>query len=224
MTETEWLACTDPKPMLNCLRDLASERTLRLFACVCCRHFWHLLVGERSRIAVEVAERFSDGLQSDGEAQVAFDSAREASLEIRRSPDHWPETALKLRRHHSPDILWRAAATAAFTVGSGVGVVEAHIRGNKGSLVPHPLQAQFLRDLFGPLPFRAAGIHPNHLTPEIVVLAQSIYDDRAFDRLHSLANALEDVGCESRAILDHCRQPATHVRGYWVVDLLLGKK
>jgi hypothetical protein len=55
-------------------------------------------------------------------------------------------------------------------------------------------------------------------------LARGIYDDRAFDRLPILADALEDAGCHDTAILDHCRQPGPHVRGCWVVDLLLGKE
>ena len=52
---------------------------------------------------------------------------------------------------------------------------------------------------------------------------RSIYDDRAFDRLPILADALEDAGCADAAILSHCRGPGEHVRGCWVVDLLLGK-
>ena len=54
-------------------------------------------------------------------------------------------------------------------------------------------------------------------------MAQSIYDDRAFDRLPILADALEDAGCDKADILNHCRQPGEHVRGCWVVDLVLGK-
>ena len=54
-------------------------------------------------------------------------------------------------------------------------------------------------------------------------IAQTIYDARAFDRLPLLADALEDAGCTDAAILSHCREPGEHVRGCWVVDLLLGK-
>jgi hypothetical protein len=54
-------------------------------------------------------------------------------------------------------------------------------------------------------------------------MTQSIYDERAFDRLPLLADALEDAGCGDAAILSHCREPSEHVRGCWVVDLLLGK-
>lgn len=54
-------------------------------------------------------------------------------------------------------------------------------------------------------------------------LAQSIYDENAFDRLPILADALEDAGCTDADILNHCRQLGEHVRGCWVIDLLLGK-
>ncbi len=54
-------------------------------------------------------------------------------------------------------------------------------------------------------------------------IAQTIYDARAFDRLPLLADALEDAGCTDAAVLSHCREPGEHVRGCWVVDLLLGK-
>jgi anti-anti-sigma regulatory factor len=58
----------------------------------------------------------------------------------------------------------------------------------------------------------------------VVKLAESIYQDRAFDRLPILADALEKAGCTNADILDHCRQSGQHVRGCWVVDLLLGKE
>jgi hypothetical protein len=58
----------------------------------------------------------------------------------------------------------------------------------------------------------------------VVKLAKGIYDDRAFDRLPVLADALEEAGCHDPAITAHCRQPGEHVRGCWVVDLLLGKE
>jgi hypothetical protein len=55
-------------------------------------------------------------------------------------------------------------------------------------------------------------------------LARVIYEDRAFDRLPILADALEEAGCTNPDILDHCRGPGPHVRGCWVVDLILGKE
>ena len=70
MTEAEWLACTDPTPMLEFLGDRASSRKLRLFAVACCRRIWPLITEVHCREAVEIAERFADGLVT-AEAQEA---------------------------------------------------------------------------------------------------------------------------------------------------------
>jgi hypothetical protein len=90
------------------------------------------------------------------------------------------------------------------------------------SITPHR-QVQVLQDLFGN-PFRPARIVPSWRTPNVVNLAQEIYDNRAFDRLPSMADALVDAGCDNQEILAHCRGPGPHVRGCWAVDLLLGKE
>jgi hypothetical protein len=61
MTEAEWLASDNPRPMLDWLRARASDRKFRLFGCACCRGVWPLLTNESSRRAVEMAERYADG-------------------------------------------------------------------------------------------------------------------------------------------------------------------
>jgi hypothetical protein len=79
-----------------------------------------------------------------------------------------------------------------------------------------------VRDIFGN-PFRPITLDPSWLTATVTSLAQAIYEERAFDRLPVLADALEDAGCANAEILSHCRQPGEHVRGCWVVDLILSK-
>jgi hypothetical protein len=83
--------------------------------------------------------------------------------------------------------------------------------------------AELLRDIFGN-PFRPVTADPSWLTSTVVALARGIYDDRAFDRLPILADALQDAGCDHADILAHCRSDDPHARGCWVVDLLLGKE
>ena len=76
-------------------------------------------------------------------------------------------------------------------------------------------------------PFRPVAIDPAWLTwhdSTVPRMSQAIYDERAFDRLPILADALEEAGCTNADILGHCRGPGPHVRGCRVVDLLLGKK
>ncbi len=80
-----------------------------------------------------------------------------------------------------------------------------------------------LRCIFGN-PFRPVAIAPAWLTSTVVALAKGIYDERAFDRMPILADALQDAGCDGDDILAHCRGPGPHVRGCWAVDLVLGKE
>ncbi|MBI1916295.1 MAG: hypothetical protein HYS12_16425 [Planctomycetes bacterium] len=90
----------------------------------------------------------------------------------------------------------------------------------------HQAQCQLLCDVVGN-PYRPMTLGPDWLTwnsGTVVKIAQGIYDERAFDRLSILADALEDAGCVDGEILAHCRGPGPHVRGCWVVDLLLGKE
>jgi hypothetical protein len=62
------------------------------------------------------------------------------------------------------------------------------------------------------------------LSPIVLQLARAIYNDRAFDRMPEMADALHDAGCDNEEILGHCRGRGPHVRGCWVVDLVLGKE
>src|SRR5262245_31347514 len=78
MTEAEWLACDDPRLMLSHLQDAASDRQLRLFACVCCRRLWRFMNDERSGTAVAVAEGFADEDVTQEELNAAASSAAAA--------------------------------------------------------------------------------------------------------------------------------------------------
>lgn len=227
MTEAEWLACTGPTPMLEFLRGKASDRKLRLFAVACCRRVWHLLEDKEARFAVELAERYADG------------SVEKNSLirAVRAVPmPEWPESG--------PEIFnWRLVTGALAADMTDIRtyvwltgepnvpdlppqVVASKWAQDGACFVPTQIQAVILHELFGN-PFRPASIDPAWCRwhdGTIPKLAQSIYDDRAFDSLPILADALEEAGCNAPDILAHCRGSGPHVRGCWVLDLLLGKE
>jgi hypothetical protein len=211
MTEADWLACTDPQKMLEFLQDKASGRKLRLFACACCRRVWPLLVDRQSREAVEVAELYAEGEASDENLASARDAALRTYL---TSP---PGTAS-----------YRAAAAAFYATRGPVRLAAGNAAGATAGLVPAfggQEQADLLRCMLGRL-FARGNIPEPWLSwneGTIPKLARVIYDGGIFDLLPVLADALEKAGCQDQDILDHCRSGGEHVRGCWVIDLLLGK-
>jgi hypothetical protein len=80
-----------------------------------------------------------------------------------------------------------------------------------------------LRDIFCNQ-FQPVSFSPSWQTDTVVSLARTMYESREFSAMPILADALQDVGCDNADILDHCRGPGPHVRGCWVVDLVLGKE
>jgi hypothetical protein len=73
-------------------------------------------------------------------------------------------------------------------------------------------------------PFRKVKFNKKWRTDTAVTLARTMYEAREFGAMPILADALQDAGCENLDILDHCRDVnQSHVRGCWVVDLVLGK-
>jgi hypothetical protein len=80
------------------------------------------------------------------------------------------------------------------------------------------------RDVFGNH-FRPITFDPSWRTETVVLIARGMYESRDFSAMPILADALQDAGCENVDILTHCRDSSlTHVRGCWVVDLVLGKE
>ena len=204
MTDSEWLASTSVEEMLEHILPLASERKLRLFACACCRRIWPLLKTERARYAVETSERYADGQALLKQLKAAYgDTTGISAAELAAG---W---AAKLGRMKAPRL---AAHWAARATGNVRQECEA--------------QADLLRDVFGAC-FHPAVVKPSWLMwndRTVEHMASAIYEERTFGQLPILADALEEAGCDSAAILNHCRQPDVHVRGCWVVDLLLGKQ
>jgi hypothetical protein len=213
MTETEWLVCTDPQLMVGFLTDGAgSDRKLRLFGCACCRHVWDWLTENCFRDAVEVAERFADGQASSKELAVA---KRISGAALERNG----LAGVTGPRYCALGSAWSCTRNPQTAALYPLWVF------NDGA--QRSWEVLLLRDIFGN-PFRPIpSVPPVWLAwndSTIQKLAQTIYDEHAFDRLPILADALEEAGCTNADILNHCRQPGEHVRGCWVIDLILGKE
>jgi hypothetical protein len=97
-----------------------------------------------------------------------------------------------------------------------------HERDSAEAVKEASAQRSLLRDIFGN-PFRPVTFSPEWRTDTAVALARQMYDLREFGVMPILADALQDAGCDNDDILNHCRHPGEHVRGCWVIDLLLGK-
>ena len=192
----------DPALMLAFLRDKASDRKLRLFACACCRLVWPLLPTPSCRALVEAAERRADG---------------RTALPPRQMTDPLPP-----RPGDSPALYAEVAsifsgcsdAFAAALVTSAMAERADPCGGGR------PAQAALLADLFGR---PAQRFNPRWRTPDIEELARAIYDLRRFEHLPRLATLLQNAGCCDRGVLDHSRSRGGHTRGCWVLDLVLGK-
>jgi hypothetical protein len=198
MTESEWLTGTDPQPMLSFLRDRgAGERKLRLFAVACSRRAWPA-IDDLGRAAVEVAECFADG---HADAQ----QLRAARLACRGTggKSSWYAAV------SDPAV---AARNAALSVLDGAASPD----------IERLAQADLLRCVFGN-PFFPLAFDPSWRTGPAVAVAKEMYESRDFSAMMILADALQDAGCETEEVLNHCRGGGVHVRGCWGVDWVLSR-
>src|SRR5262245_48078436 len=223
MTEGEWLKGRYPGELLYFMGRKVGKRRRRLIACACCRRIWPTLGDERSRRAVEVAELFADGVANEEELAAAHRAANWADLDLNVKIMNYP-----VRQREGPWRVWKAAVAAKHAANEyrpDVALEHARDAVYDGSLLDreHAAQAVLVRDILGN-PFRPVAFDPAWRTPTAVALAQAIVDERAFERMPILADALEEAGCASRDVLKHCRGKGPHARGCWVLDLVLGKE
>ncbi len=236
MTEPEWLASAEPDPMIAYLQACGFNRIrngcrkLQLFTCSCVRRIVRLTT-ERGRECLEIAERFVDDPSTWGKLRDARREKYADSFEFSdEAANYADEAAWHALSSNSMNAAFYTARTAAFALElqAEPDVLQTEAEGDyedTANREPEE-QAGLLRDIFGN-PFRPVRLDPTWLDWNagcIQKLAQTIYDDRRFDDLPILADTLEEAGCAEPAILEHCRGPGPHVRGCWVVDLLLDKR
>lgn len=249
MTEQEWFECTNPWKMEMQVRYYspyltASMRKTNLLGIACCRRISELL-GEESLRALDQSELYADGktevhrLEERGE----LTEVQELGGQYRLNPSHLTAARMIAASAVSTMVLFSPSNAAARTTCREAASAIAHMNvppeiphaghdrlGSESgvfSLIPPPIeenkaQCALIRDIFGN-PYHPIVFNSRWLSLDVVEIAQSIYDDRAFDRMPILADALMDAGCDNDEIIHHCRGPGSHVRGCWVLDMILGK-
>ncbi len=206
MTEAEWLKSSRPHDLFQAVvrRRKGARRGHRrkciLVGSSCCRNVPEIMADETFRRAIELSERDADRYVITSELTTLCEG-------LLSNPGHFVTATSRFRIGYSAVLAtWRADAPAVLAC--------------TGDALTH---CALLRCIFGN-PFRPVTFSPSWRTSTAVALAAQMYDARDFGAMPILADALQDAGCDSADVLDHCRGPGPHVRGCWVVDLVLGKE
>jgi hypothetical protein len=246
MTEKRWLDAKHPFEILP-HAGCRSARKRRLLACACARRVFGFIGDAHVLAMIETAERYADNQATEADLRAAhkqavrrFDDRQEwegftkaAKFAIRAGfatatksfvlfKDVVEEAQDAMEALVTPDT--PGAGSSLRIISGGMGGVKKLLNNPKwgGARAIEALaQCALVREIFGN-PFRPPAIDPGRLGRDAPAIARSIYDDRAFDRLPNLADALDEAGCVDAEILGHCRSEGDHVRGCWVVDAVLG--
>jgi hypothetical protein len=233
LSETEWLTGQTFNNLLDFVLAQASPRKLKLLVCALLRapRVW-CCIGKPGRDAVNVVERFVDGGAQESELRAARVLLEQTSLrhpKDQKEDAPWHVASLCQTREERNAVYTNpnAGYCGAYpTEEEQLGNLARMTRRMVEQIEERPVGSDLLRDLFAnPRHFVSVndawlqwsgGLVPN--------LAQTVYEERAFDRLPALGDALKQAGCTKEEILAHCRSAGEHVRGCWVIDLLIGKE
>jgi hypothetical protein len=234
MTEAEWLACDDPRLMLQALHGKTSRRRLFQFAAFCWRRGSRFLENDASRRGVEALESLANGepiddrdlrWTEDGDFLICLKDINYC-IGVSREPEYALAAAVgaveAVAIAEATEAGDSLAAVAAMVPADSTATAEWEDarRGLSAALHHHrPLVLEFFGN-----PFRPVAFDPAWRTDTAVSLARTIYDAGDFSAMPILADALQDAGCDNNDILNHCRGDGAHVRGCWVIDLVLGKE
>jgi hypothetical protein len=228
-TEQDWLTTTDLTAMLFFLQPRVTRRKPLLLAAAGCRRIWHRITDARLQELVEVAERLADGKATERDLRRAAKPVSDPGSGNWSGACYSAVTGLAELKAHPmapANYVTKYAPLALCKEADSIRTPESRaiIDGEQAVL------AGLIRDIFGN-PFRPVVVAPSCLTPQVVALAQAVYDQRELPagtldvaQLAVLADALEEAGCDNANLLTHLRGPGPHVRGCWAVDLLLGKE
>ncbi len=217
MTEaaSRWDKISDPAELLQTLVEAGeapSQRKLGLAAMALVKRMGWLIHSSLTLKGLRLVELGAEGYVTTQEvSDFAEDVMENSALGVFHGS---LDLALIVQR-----ILWPTEGQSPVEATDQF-AAEIRVRLGVGEGVP---QTAILRDVFAN-PLSKVPFELRWRSADAVGPARGIYEDRAFDRLPMLADALMDAGCVDDQILGHCRSDGPHVRGCWVVDLVLGKE
>jgi hypothetical protein len=229
MTEAEWLTATDSFLMHSYIRETTkdSPRKCRLASCGIFRLIRRATFGEQEAFLLNLGEAFAD---DPGLADRVNEHRRD------NIPDTFPfdvcyppefgnynlnsvARVVSFMQDRLGDLWWEQRPT--FNDDDEDDAQKE--AGRQFRRQANVVGATVLRDIFGN-PFRPVTVDRARLTSTVTAIARQMYESRDFSAMPILADALQDAGCGHADILAHCRGDGPHVRGCWVVDLILGKQ
>jgi hypothetical protein len=212
----------------------ASDRKRRLFAVACCRLCRQLMRNPSHRADVDLAERFADGQATEAELTAAYHRVNDLACaryantterEIRR----WAEMVAVANTLRLPadasDAVWNLTRASQRGIERQMVALLHDVVGNPF----HDINPAWITPAILPLLIHNQELANSRFldewrTSDAQAVARGMYEARDFSAMPILADALQDAGCDNDAVLNHCRDPEqVHVRGCWVVDLVLGK-
>ena len=229
MIPLTWVEGKGVFDLIKSFQGLLGARRTRLLAVAFCDRVAHLPHEDACREWLEVARRYADKKAHRTGMAKTHSAAEDAyarfgqptalrGMAIQSTLCALVYTLHPTRRYYAEVVANFAVRASSYDASDRTGQIVAYAPENAHQL-------RLLRDVLG-RPDDVSVSAPNDwlgwhggLVPK---LTRGIYEDRAFDQMPVLGDALEDAGCADEAILSHCRGPGPHVRGCWVVDMLSG--
>lgn len=230
MTKQEWQESTDVLPMLRFTASGTSRRKLGLLLHSAIHRHHQLVLDRRSLEAIKLADEHLENPVHPGRIDPIL---RDAETAIRESP-HAPGFAAEHFARFVNDYL---LFVTRGTNGDVIGILEWFLRAAMFCWVDSEahriesrrqesaLLADHLRDIIRN-PYTLGWVDPDWKRwndETIVRFATSIHQTGCYEEMPIFGDALEEAGCDDEQILDHCRADQEHVRGCWVIDLVLGR-
>ncbi|MFN0020507.1 MAG: SMI1/KNR4 family protein [Pirellulaceae bacterium] len=220
----QWLESLSPYPMIEGLRNLGYEvsaRKMRLLGIACCQRLKDLPKDDDCVRAVRLAEQMVAGVAAIDEVASLRSHLKKKYLAIVKGEMHspaglWCVGAAKNLLQEDVDYLKKAPVYAG-----DANLSRVWDAANSATFCNElESYADLWREVLGN-PFHPVKFAPRWRTEAAMELAREIYESQAFDRMAILADAIANAGCNDQRILAHCHRSAGHVRGCWVLDLIL---